>query len=437
MSVYARNRMKSLGRAALTAILPTPRVRPQNPRRILVLLEYVALVALAAVLPLFETPKTLFWLLYLVLWLFNRARARDFGGPWDRWDTLILLWIASAQAAVVFAGLGAQWKAGGDVLRYATVLWAMKRSRYPQSVLASLLVALPAGTLLALGWGYYHILLTTQNTYLGLNSVGHVNHSATYLAIAFSTTLIATRAWWRYAASPWRIGGLVCSLLFAISLFVMQSRAAVGAALVVAFVLLLVYAVRHRQSMRHLVIGAAIVVGIGFAVKPEVVEKNYLQIERSGTLLAFRELIWRAGLLAWREYPLFGVGIHSWGRISEERAKTWAAVDGENLDAHDVMASSHGHSLYLNTLVERGGVGLAAMFSVLVLWAVTLLRNIPDAAASPLGWSYWGGSAAAWMVAVIVGFVNTTLHHEQALISMLLLGGWLAQERAALRQTPS
>jgi len=393
-------------------------------------LEHAALIALAAVLPLLEGPKNLFWVLYVALWVVNRARTRDFGGPWDRWDTLIVLWIASAQAAVAFAGLGADWRAVTDVVRYTSVLWLMKRSRYPDRVLVALLIALAAGTVLALALGYYRILLTDDHTYLGLKSVGHVNHSAIYLAIAFGATLIATRAWWRHAAAPWRIGGLLCTLLFAVSLFVMQSRAAVGAAIVVAVVLLLAYAVRHRRGMRRLALGAAIAVGIGLAVKPEVLEKNYVQIERSGTLLAFREGIWHAGLLAWREFPIFGVGTHSWGRISEKQLESAAAQRGETLDSSGLVFSSHGHSLYVNTLVERGVLGLAAVLAVLVAWAVALFRHIPDAAASPLRWSYWGGSAAAWMVAVIVGLVNTTLHHEHALISVLLLGGWLAHQRS-------
>jgi hypothetical protein len=35
------------------------------------------------------------------------------------------------------------------------------------------------------------------------------------------------------------------------------------------------------------------------------------------------------------------------------------------------------------------------------------------------------------MIAVIVGLVNTTLHHEHALISMVLLGGWLSYLRTS------
>jgi O-antigen ligase len=400
-------------------------------------LEFAALIGLAAVLPLLEGPKNLFWALYVLAWLANRARARDFGGPWDRWDSVIVGWIGAAFAAVAFAGLGSEWRDTVDVVRYASVLWLMKRSRYSDRVLIALLVALAVGTLAALAVGYYRILLTENYRFLGLKSVGHVNHSAIYLAIAFGATLMATRAWWRSTTAPWRIGALVTTLIFTISLFVMQSRAAVGAALVVAVVLLLAYTVRHRRGMRRLALAAAILTGLGLAAKPEVVEKNYLQIERSGTLLAFREAIWQAGLLAWRDHPIFGVGVHSWGEIDEQVLEESALRRGEPLDLDGLMFSSHGHSLYLNTLVEQGVVGLAAVLAVLVLWAVELARRIPGSTAPPLEWSYWGGAAAAWMIAVIVGVVNTTLHHEHALISMLLLGAWLSYARSTPWQAPS
>ena len=160
-------------------------------------LELAALIGLTAVLPLLEAPKNLLWLLYVVVWIANRLRAGDFGGRWDRWDSVIAAWIGAAFAAVAFAGLGAEWRDCVDVVRYGSVLWMMKRSRYSERVLVALLVALAAGTVVALAVGYYRILLTTNYQFLGLKSVGHVNHSAIYLAIALGTTLMATRAWWR------------------------------------------------------------------------------------------------------------------------------------------------------------------------------------------------------------------------------------------------
>jgi O-antigen ligase len=398
-------------------------------------LEHALLVALAAVLPLFESPKNLFWLLYLIVWLANRVRARDFGGPWDLWDTLIVTYLASVAAAIAFGALGAEWRALLDHVKFMSVLWVMKRSRYPERVLVAVVVALAAGTVAALALGYYFILVTQSRFHLGLHPVGHVNHSAIYLAIAFAAALMATRAWWRSATSAWRIASILCTLLFAVSLFVMQSRAAVGAGIVVAAVLLLTYAARHRANLRPLALGAAILIGLGIASKPEVLEKNYIQIEKSGTLFAFRENIWEAGLMASREFPLRGVGLDSWGKITDERLEDWLEKRGEKLAPDPRRWAPHGHSLYLNTLVERGAFGLAVMVGLLAVWLVALLQRMPDAGTSPLLWTYWGGAAGAWLIATIVGIVNTTFHHEHAMISVMLLGGWLAQRSAITAAT--
>src|SRR5918996_1173645 len=94
-------------------------------------IEVGALVALAFFLPLYEAPKSIAWLVYVVAWIANRARRRDFGGPWDLWDTLIAVWIASGFLAAAFAGLaGGEWRATVDLVRYAGVLWMLKRSSY-------------------------------------------------------------------------------------------------------------------------------------------------------------------------------------------------------------------------------------------------------------------------------------------------------------------
>ena len=74
-------------------------------------------------------------------------------------------------------------------------------------------------------------------------------------------------------------------------------------------------------------------------------------------------------------------------------------------------------------------MGLAVVFVVLAAWGWSVMRRVPQAAESPTQWAYWGGALGAWMIAVIIGLVNTTLHHEHALLSMLLLGGWLAMCR--------
>src|SRR3954464_6260309 len=93
--------------------------------------ESAVLIALCIVLPLYEAPKNLAWLVYIVIWFANRARTRDFGGAWDLWDSLIAAWIASAFMVAAFAGLhGSEWRGAFDLVRYGGLLWMVKRSRY-------------------------------------------------------------------------------------------------------------------------------------------------------------------------------------------------------------------------------------------------------------------------------------------------------------------
>lgn len=390
----------------------------------LVRLEHAALIGLAFFLPMFEAPKNLLWLAFVALWLANRARARDFGGAWDYWDTLIVLWIASGYAAAAFAGLQhSEWKGTNDLLRYGSTLWLMKRSRYPAPLLSALLLALCIGTLATLGWGFWRYFVHERA--IGLKSVGHVNHSAIYLGIVICMALLALRAHWTRLAVPWRALGIVALLAFALALVMMLSRAAIGATLAVALLLLAVYATRSRRSVRATAIAVVVVLGAALALYPQVLEKS-VDFIRKGTVLSYRDGIWRAALLAAREFPLFGVGMSNYGRVGYDELERWSAKRGEQLDRASVVVSSHGHSLYFNTLAERGALGLAALLAVLVAWAHALLRRLPRADAPPLAWSLWGGAASAWLITVTVGFVNTTLHHEHALLSVLLLGAWLA-----------
>jgi O-antigen ligase len=393
---------------------------------VMILAEHVALFGLAFFLPLYEAPKNILWLAFVVLWLANRIRARDLGGRWDGWDTLLALWIASGFAAAAFAGLhGDEWRAAADIVRYGGVLWLLKRSRYAERTWIALLVALFAGTVVGLAWGFGKMLAEPDKHMLSLNSVGHWNHSAVYVSIMLGLALVALRAAWPVSGWALRALGTALAALFAVSVVWMQSRAAVGAAFVMALALLCVYTARRRGSFRGILVGAAILVGVTLALKPQVLEKNARMIEE-GKFLNVRDAAWRVGLAAWREYPVFGIGMDNYGRIRPELVQAWNAKRGEPFDQDAYLFTSHGHSLYVNTLAERGLVGLGVLFAVLLAWVVALFRRLPQPNASPLVWTYWGGAAAAWIAAVVEGAATTTLHHEHALLSMLLLGGWLA-----------
>jgi len=394
-------------------------------------LEHWALVGLAFTLPLYEFPKGVFHLLYVFLWLGNRIRERDFGGPWDRWDTLIALWVASGYASIVFAGIAPfEWRENNDLARYASVLWCLKRSRYDEHVLRAVFYALVGGTLATLVWGYYEMLKPVrQHNELRLWSVGHINHSAIYLAIVFGGALIATRAAWSQRTPAIRAGWLALTIFFGVSLFVMQSRAALGAAFVTTLFLLGSFSMRHKRSLRLLALGSVLAIALVVAIRPDVVEKTEDRLHEN-LFFAHRDAIWRTGLAAFAANPLFGVGIDHYGRMRPSHVESWERAAGRPFERERFLFSPHAHSLFVNALAERGIVGFGALLAVLIAWGSALLRAIPPASSEFMRWTWWGGAASAWIVTVLVGFVNTTLHHEHALLSMILFGGWLSLARA-------
>ncbi|MEO7403242.1 MAG: O-antigen ligase family protein [Burkholderiales bacterium] len=391
--------------------------------------EFLLLVGFAFALPLYEAPKNILWALYVLVWIVGRARSRDFGGAWRLWDTLIAAWIASGFAAAAFAGIHySEWGGSTDLLRYASVLWLVRRSGYTTREIAFVLVALVAGTAVTLLFGYWQLLGPRKKQYLELHSVGHVNHSAIYLAIVLGILASATLACWRVWSYSARIAAAIGLLSFGVSLVVMESRGAIGAAAMLFLALPLAWG---RRSHRVMVAGACIaLVGVAavWLVQPEALRKHDRNV-RDDNVLSYRDQIWRAGLEAWRANPWFGVGMDNYSRINLGMVSKWKAARGEPYDERRYLGAAHAHNLFVNTLAERGAIGFAALAAVLSLWLCTLIRFFPKADAEGITWALWGSAFSAWFVTCTVGAVNTTLHHEHGLLAVLCLGLWLTHLR--------
>jgi len=392
--------------------------------------EFWILAGLLFVLPLFEAPKNILWVLYVLAWLGNRARSRHFGGPWDAWDTLIAAWIASAALAAAFAGLHhKEWNGALDLLRYGSVVWLLKRSRFDERELTILYGALAIGAVGALAHGYWRLEVTGQRRWLQLNSVGFVNHSAIYLAILLGTAVSVVAAYWYRLGASIRAAAALLLALFAVSLFVMQSRTAIGVALALVVLLGIAWWPRARRVALATILATAAVVVVALVARVDVVKKHEDRIAE-GNVLAFREQVWNTARAAWQRFPLFGVGMDNYSVIELKAVRQWRAEAGKPFDEKAFMVKTgHGHSLYYNTLAERGTVGFTALAAVLLAWAWTLVRRYPGRSGDDRTWALWGGALSAWFVSVFAGVGNTTLHHEHALLAMILLGLWLGDGR--------
>jgi O-antigen ligase len=389
--------------------------------------EFWILAALLFCLPLFEAPKNILWALYVLVWLANHARARDFGGRWDAWDTLLAAWIASGALAAAFAGLHhREWNGVFDLLRYGSVLWLLKRSRFEERDILVLLAALALGTVVTLVHGYWRLEVAGTRKRLELKSVGHVNHSAIYLAIMLGAAVSAVAAYWHRLGAARRALAAALLALFAISLFVMESRTAV----LVAGALVVLIAVAwwpRARVMSFTTLAAVVVVGLIAVVGHVDVVKKHEREAAAGDVLSYRLQIWNTARAAWQRFPFFGVGMDNYSVIPPEAIPEWRKQAGKPYDEKDYLVrSGHAHSLYYNTLAERGTVGFAALAAVLIAWLWRLARRYPGRAGGDATWALWGGALSAWFVTVFAGIGNTTLHSEHALLAMILLGLWMA-----------
>lgn len=389
-------------------------------------LELFLLLAFVFFLPLYEAPKNVLWAAYVMAWLANRARARDFGGQWDLWDTLAACWIGSAILAAVFAGVHQdEWRGTVDLVRYVTLFWLVKRGRYAAIELRALIVALIVSTFVALAFAFWSYYVTHARPALELNSVGHVNHSSIYLIIAYGAALAAVLAYWNSIATRLRVAGVAVVLLFAASVFINESRAAAAALLLGTLLLGVAWLRRSRKPL--VVFGVVVLltavsaVSLGFSV----VKKHQRDVEMNLTL-AYRDVIWNGAIEVARRFPVFGAGMNNFAHIGHDQLREYVTTRGGAYDANRYYPTSHAHNLFLTTLAERGAVGLAALVAVLAAWAYWLVKRAPGREEGNLEWALWGAAASAWLFTCGIGLFNTTLHHEHALLSVMLLGMWLS-----------
>jgi O-antigen ligase len=387
--------------------------------------EQWALLAMVAFLPALEAPKKIAVVLYLVFWAINRWRSKEWGGSWSGWDFVVLALIGGAYASAAF---GAFWPdkglgAANDVLIYGLVFLALRRSRFEEKFLWRLFAVAIVATLLTLLYGYWGLLVTKKRVFLGLNSVGHVNHSAIYMAIIFSMAL----AWAGAAIGSWRQRALLWAgvAMLWLSLFVSGARGALIPVVVFVLLWLFARAGMMRRALWKPALLVLLMLGGAVALVPGVVEKTKGNIEAK-ELAARRPALAKVALLAVREYPVFGVGISNFAKIDPEVVAGWQGKGGQSFAPEDLYFSSHAHSLYFNTLAERGFIGSLPLLVFLAGIGLALYRQRPLGGSTPLRQTLWGAALGAWVITVVGGVFNSTLHHEHALIAMILFGIWLA-----------
>ena len=390
-------------------------------------IELLVLALMVLALPSIEAPKNIFLVFFVVVALFRQISTKSYS--WQFWDWLFLLCIGSALLSAIFAGLapGDEWKGFGVLVTYVSVGWMISRANYTKTEMAWLFWVAVIGVIPPLIWGFCQYLWLQTKHDLQLHSVGHVNHSAIYMAIIFGASVGACLSLWQSVGTKLHVALLSLSAFLLLSLFVGDSRGALGVSVLLALVLITMLS--RNVKMKWLAYGVlAIAALLAVALNASVVSKQ-IGLQKKGMILSYRDKVWNVSLEASRFYPVLGIGLDNWKLIKREDIKKSVEARHKTYNADDYYFVGHSHNVYLTALVERGYLGLCVLLLLVFAWLRQLVKSFAltrnDATAAYL----WAGSFSAWLVTFGVGTVNTTLHHEHGILAFLFLGLYLSYAR--------
>jgi O-antigen ligase len=378
-------------------------------------------------LPLVEAPKNISAVLYVVLWLAYGVRTRNFGGPWNRYDTVFTIFLASALAS----GLSGFPKDVPSVFRMVLVAWAVSRSPAATREPKLLTAATCIGTVVSIAIAAVPFLRGTKQ-FLELPSVGHANQSALYIAIM----TVAAFAWWLQGTQGGlgqraRAGLAFTAVLCCAALLAGGSRAAAGASAVAAVVIAAAIVCSQKGMAWKRLFGWTVVTVAGIcvlvaalgAMAPNLSDRKLtaaglMRIDSTETRIKH----WRLAVEGWRQRPWLGWGPERFQLIKIDDVCRWRQAHGEDCPRERYLEQVHGHSLYFSALAERGVVGVAALALLLAAWAWSLVTSWRTAASS---WA-WSASASGFLIAVIAGTFNTTMRVEHGALAIAFFAFWIA-----------
>ncbi len=405
-------------------------------KKTLIQLDLMMLGLMILSLPSIEAPKNIFLVSYLITRIITEiVEWKQRITKWTSWDNLFLAFVLTSLLSTIFAGMPhlEEWKGYMVLLTAILSGWFLSRAQYSRENYQGLFKLIILGTLPPLLWGLYEYLFIHTKNSLEVHSVGHVNHSAIYLVMIFGASL----AWFlshinlnklKTKFSNLRVISLgILSLIFFVSLIIGQSRGAYGIGIVLSL-LIINFVCKHK--MIKLIGSASIIVLVVLSVtlKTDVVKKQIAN-QKADMVLAGRDKVWNVSLEAARFSPLLGIGLSNWHFITLDQIKESVERRGEKFDADNYFFPGHSHNLYLSALVERGIIGLMVTITFMLFWIKQIIKSFNWASMSNESIQLWTGSLSAWIATFGIGFVNTTFHHEHAILACIFLGLYLSFTR--------
>ncbi len=385
-------------------------------------LELAFLSLFLAFLPSFEAPKNIFLGGYLSIALYRQYQSTSL--KWSVWDWIFLALITSSflSALFPFVAGGYEWRGFRNVLFWVIFGWTLYKSDYNESESKYLFIFAILMTLPPLIWSLIeYLVLQTKNT-LQIHSLGHVNHSAIYLCMMAGAGLSLLISQLQLAKKKYVF---ITSLLFIFliaSVIISQSRGAFGVVFLLTFALILLSKLSIKIKTILLGLLTIFLATIVF-IAPAPVIKKQIANQNNHIVLSYRDIVWHAAYEVAMLNPLLGIGGGNWRHIHIDQIKSAVESRGEIFNEEDfALQWGHPHNIYLSNLVDRGILGLITFLIFMLIWLITLINSYKKFNQDSKVMLFVMGSFSAWMSIFGIGFVNTTFHHENALLALFFLG---------------
>jgi O-antigen ligase len=385
-------------------------------------LELAFLSLFLAFLPSLEAPKNIFLVGYLIAALYRQSQLPSV--KWTIWDWVFLLMIFSSflSALFPFVAGGSEWISFKGMLFWVIFGWTIYRSDYNANEKKYLFIFVILMTLPPLIWGLTQLLILSSKDNLQLHSVGHVNHSAIYLCIVAGAILSILISQLQEAQKKYILITTFLFIFILSSVVITKSRAAFGIVFLLAYALILLS--KLSIKIKKILLGLlTIFLIILIFIIPAPAIKKQIANQDSHIVLSYRDIVWRAAYEVAKLNPLLGIGGGNWKHINIDQIKSAVESRGEIFHAEDfALQWGHPHNIYLSNLVDRGILGFIIFLSFMSLWLITLIKSYKKFNQDSKAMLFIMGSFSAWAIIFGIGFVNTTFHHENALLALFFLG---------------
>ncbi len=384
-------------------------------------LELIFLSLFLAFLPSLEAPKNIFLAGYLIIALYRQSRASSF--KWTIWDWVFLSLICSSFLSALFPFMpgGSEWKGFRGMLLWITFGWTLFRSDYNFDEKKYLFIFAILMTIPPLLWGLTQLLILFTKDSLQLHSVGHVNHSAIYICMIFGASFILLCDQLHRLEKRNIFLTALLVIFFGFSSAASYSRAAFGIMALLGFAV--IFLSNFPKKIKFILLSLfTVLIACLIFLMPTVLEKQ-IEHQTKNDVLNGRISIWLTAFEVTRLNPLLGIGNGNWKAIKIDQIKDSKESKGEAFVAENFdLKNNHPHNIFLSNLVDRGILGFIIFLNFMFIWLITLINSYKKFNKDSKAMLFIMGSFSAWTTIFGIGFVNTTFHHENALLALFFLG---------------